>query len=720
MKQVLQHLRTGQIELAELPAPLVRPGHLLLQSTHTLISAGTERMLVEFGRAGLLAKARSQPDKVKQVLDKIRTDGLLPTLEAVFSRLDEPLPLGYCHVGRVLEVGAGVSGYQVGDLVASNGPHAEIALVPTNLCAKVPAGVDPAQAAFTVLASIALQGQRLIEPTFGERVAVFGLGLIGLVAVQLLRANGCEVLGIDVNPQRLRLAEQFGATVAPGGAGGDPVAAAMAFSNARGVDAVLVTASAKTDEIMHQSAQMCRQRGRIVLVGVVGLNLRRDDFYNKELTFQVSCSYGPGRYDEQYEQAGRDYPFGFVRWTEQRNFEAILAAMQRGHLDVSPLITHRLPHAEAARAYDLISDDPSALGVVLEYPQQVERSPIVVVRHDAPAGPTGGRLGVIGAGNFSKMTMMPALKRIGADVEYVCDLNAPAARHLATKFNAGRAVTDASLVFNDPAIDAILIAVGHNLHARFVCQALEAGKHAFVEKPLAMNLEELRQVLDAAARRPDRHIMVGFNRRFAPHIVRLRELLAGRSEPLTMIFTANAGFIPPDHWTQDLARGGGRIIGEACHYIDLLVHLTGSRVRTVAAQMVGERGFATRTDKMSITLGFEDGSLGVVNYFANGSKAYPKELMEVFSQGRVFRLDNFRKLTGYGAANFSSMSLMRLDKGHQAEFAAFVERITKGGPPLIPLGELVNVTLASLAAMTSAAEERTINLDREYGAALAT
>lgn len=718
MKQVLQHLRTGQLEVADLPAPQVRPGHLLIQTTHTLISAGTERMLVEFGKASLIAKARSQPDKVRQVLDKIKTDGLLPTLETVFNRLDEPLPLGYCSAGRVLAVGAGVQGFEIGDSVASNGPHAEIACIPVNLCAKVPDGVSGESAAFTVLASIALQGQRLIAPTFGERVVVVGLGLIGLVAVQLLRANGCDVLGVDVNPRRLELAELFGASTATAAEGGDPVAAARAFSNARGVDAVLIAASAKTDDIMHQAAEMCRQRGRIVLVGVVGLNLRREDFYNKELSFQVSCSYGPGRYDERYEAAGHDYPFGFVRWTEQRNFEAILGALSRGDLCVDELVTHRFKHADAERAYDKVRTDGSALGVILEYPQTVDTSARITV-HKSVATPSGrGTLGVIGAGNFSKMTMMPALAKIGAKVACVADLDAAAARHLASKFSIPEAVTDANLVLGDANVDAALIAVGHHVHARFVCQALDAGKHAFVEKPLAMNVDELRQVLAATKRRPDRQLMVGYNRRFAPHVVKLKQLLAGRGEPLCMIFTANAGYIPPEHWTQDPARGGGRIIGEACHYIDLLMFLAGSPVRTVAAQMVGDCGVATRTDKMTITLGFEDGSVGVVNYFANGSKSYPKEIIEVFSQNRVLRLDNFRKLTGYGVKGFSSMSLMRLDKGHQAEFAAFVDRITKGGPPLIPLRELVNVTLASFAAMISAAELRTIDLEQEYATAL--
>jgi predicted dehydrogenase len=713
LKQILQNLRTGELEVAKVPTPVARPGHLLIQTARSLISTGSERIVVEFGKAGLIGKARSQPEKVKQVLDKIRTDGLLPTMETVFNRLDEPLPLGYCNAGRVVEVGAGVQGFAPGDFVASNGRHAEIACVPMNLCAKVPEGVSADAASFTVLASIGLQGIRLVAPTLGEKIVVFGLGLIGLVTVQLLRANGCEVLGIDVNPERLRLAERFGARVVSTAEGGDPVAAARAWTSGKGVDAVLVTASAETDEIMHQAAQLCRRCGRIVLVGVVGLNLRRDDFYEKELTFQVSCSYGPGRYDDSYELAGHDYPYGFVRWTEQRNFEAVLAAMKYGALEVDGLITHRYAQADAPAAYQTISTDHSALGVVLEYPAEVERTPVVTIRPAAPAAAGAPTIGVIGAGSFAKLILMPSLAKSAATVTHIADLNAPAARHLARKFGVPKAVTDYQAILSDADVGAVTIVVGHNLHARFVCEALAAGKHTFVEKPLAMSVDELKQVLEAAAARPDRQLMVGFNRRFSRHITRMRELLAQRSEPLAMSMTVNAGYIPPEHWVQDPLRGGGRIIGEACHFIDLLVHLAGSRVRSVAAAMMGA-GVATRSDKMAITLGFEDGAVGTVNYFANGSKSYPKELLEVFSQGRVLRLDNFRRLRGFGFKGFRRFKTTRQDKGHAAEFAAFAERIATGGEPLIPLDELVNVTLASFAAMTSAAETRTVVLAEEY------
>jgi predicted dehydrogenase len=670
-------------------------------------------MLVEFGKAGLLAKAKAQPDKVKQVIDKIKTDGLLPTLEAVFNRLGEPLPLGYCNVGEVVEVGPGVTEFKPGDRVASNGPHAEMVCVPKHLCAKIPDGVSDEDAAFTVLASIGLQGLRLVEPTFGEKVVVYGLGLIGLVTVQLLQANGCEVLGVDVSEERLKLAEQYGATTVNAAAGGDPVAAASAWTEGKGVDAVLITASAKTDEIIHNAAEMCRKRGRIVLVGVVGLDLRRSDFYEKELTFQVSCSYGPGRYDDAYEQGGRDYPYGFVRWTEQRNFEAILAALAAGRLDVSTLITHRIGLDEAPQAYNIIATDRSALGVILEYAPQADTARAIEVNPAVAKAASGATLGLIGAGNFSKMTLMPALSKTDARLKYIADLNGAAAKHLASKFSAEQAITDYQDILGDPDVDAVLIAVGHSLHARMVCEALAAGKHAFVEKPLAMNTDEIAQVLQAAQARPDRHVMVGFNRRFSPHTKKIKHLLAGRSEPLAMNMTINAGMIPPDVWVHDPVRGGGRIIGEGCHFIDLLSHIAGSEVVQVASAKMGQ-GVAVQEDKMSIVLSFADGSVGTVNYFGNGSKSYPKEMLEVFSEGRVLRLDNFRRLDGYGVSGFKKFKTSRQDKGHQAEFAAFVDRVATGGEPLIPLKQLVNITLASFAAMTSAAEARTVVLAEEY------
>ena len=709
MKQVLQNLKTGEIEVADLPSPQVREGTLLIQTRASLISAGSERMIVEFSKANLISKARQQPEKVKQVLDKIKTDGLLPTLEAVFSKLDEPMPLGYCNAGVVLDVGSDVSDFVAGDRVISNGPHAEVVCVPKNLCAKIPKGISDESAAFTVLSSVGLQGIRLLSPSLGEKFVVYGLGLIGLLSVQLLRAHGCEVIGIDLNPARLKLAQGYGARIVTAGSGGDVVSAVNAWAEGKGADGVLITAAAKTDEIIHQSAQMCRKRGRIVLVGVVGLNLRRSDFYEKEITFQVSCSYGPGRYDNKYEQGGQDYPRGFVRWTAQRNFRAVLDLMQAEKLNVDDLITNRFALEDASQAYDVVGKAPNALGVILKYVDEVEQSPKLAIKSASVPAAHAATVGVMGAGNFSKMILVPSISKAGGRIAYIADLNAAAAQHLAKKYGAENAVTDYKLILEDPDVNAVLIAVPHNLHARLLCEAVEAGKHVFVEKPLAMNEDELSNVIEVVTTAKDRFIMVGFNRRFSPHTVKLKALLAGRSEPLCMNMTVNAGYIPPEHWVQDPVVGGGRIIGEGCHFFDLMVHLTQSRIKTVASMMVG-RGVAVCEDKMSMILGFEDGSVGTVNYFANGSKKYPKETLEVFSEGRVARLENFRRISGYGFKNFRKFKTSRQDKGHRAEFAAFVDIVTNGGDPLIPLDHLVNVTRASFAAVESAKGKGVISI----------
>ncbi len=713
MKQILQHLRTGQIELADVPCPMSRPGHLLIQTRCSLISAGTERMLVEFGRGGLIAKARAQPDKVKQVLDKIRTDGLLPTLEAVFSRLDEPLPLGYCNVGRVVEVGAGVEGFEVGDRVASNGPHAEMVVVPATLAARVPDEVDDESASFTVLGSVALHGIRLLEPTLGEQVVVVGLGLLGLMAVQILRAHGCSVLGIDLNPARCALARQFGCEAVALSEGADPVRAAETFSRGRGVDGVLITASAKTDEIIHQAAQMCRKRGRIVLVGVVGLNLRRADFYEKELSFQVSCSYGPGRYDPAYEEKNRDYPLPYVRWTEGRNFEAMLRAMAEKRIDMHPLITRRTPHAEASQAYDAILSDPNVLGVVLTYPQtaapRAQTVSLAGSASPARSGPARPAVGVIGSGTFTKQVLLPALKAARASLVSVASAGGVTSLHAGRKFEAQEVTTDYRTILDHPQINTVFITTRHNSHPRLVAEALQAGKHVFAEKPLAIDEAGLEQVRQAVAAHPQQQLMVGFNRRFAPHAVAVKKLLAGRSQPIAVNIMVNAGEIPAHHWLQDAAVGGGRIIGEGCHFIDLLRFLVGCPFRTVQAAAFGRDAGSTPDDKTTISFSFKDGSIGTVHYWSNGPRSYPKERVEVFSEGRAVVIDNWRRLVAYHWPTARRMK-GRQDKGHHAEVALFLERIAAGGEPLIPFGEIVEVTRASFVAVAAARESRVITL----------
>jgi len=735
MKQILQNLKNGSTEIVEVPVPGLGRGQILIESRQSLVSAGTERMLVDFGKAGWIEKARQQPEKVRQVLDKIRTDGLMPTVEAVFRKLDEPLPLGYCNAGVVLEAGPGVRDLRPGDRVASNGPHAEVVCIPRNLCAKIPDLVSDDEAAFTVLGAIALQGVRLAAPTLGERFVVFGLGLVGLLTVQLLRASGAAVLAADMSTARLKLAEGFGAEVVDLGRGADPVAAAMAWTGGWGVDGALIAASAKGDEIVHQAAQACRTRGRIVLVGVVDLGLKRDDFYKKELTFQVSCSYGPGRYDEKYEQGGQDYPFGLVRWTEQRNFEAVLEAMRSGQLQVKELITHRLGLEEAAGRYEEMLHDPGALGILIDYnkgqspyfqpPTSLSVAPSAVAANprssavDAPPA-----VGVIGAGNFARAVLLPELVRTKARLAAIATLNGLGAAYAAHKFGAAKAVTDYQVILNDPEIHAVFILVGHHLHARFVAEALAVGKHVFVEKPLAINETQLEEIVstckkigtDTKLAEGNRGsiplLMVGFNRRFSAHTVKIRELLAGRTEPLTMTMTVNAGAILPEHWTQDPERGGGRIIGEGCHFIDLLAFLAGAPVTSVAASMVGGSA-PVRDDKMSILLTFADGSVGTVHYFANGAKSYPKETLEIFSDGRVIRMENFRLTRGYGFKGFGAFRTWRQDKGHRTEIATFVDAVIASGPAPIPFDQIVNATRASFAAVESARAGRVIPVPQE-------
>ena len=708
MKQILQNIKNGNTELFDTPIATCAPGYPLIATRRSLISAGTERMLVEFGQGNLLNKAQSQPEKVRKVLDKVFTDGIVPTIEAVFNKLDQPLPLGYCNAGIVQTVGNGVEEFVVGDRIVSNGPHAEIVSVSQNLCAHIPHGVGDEEAAFTVLGAVALQGIRLLNPTLGEQVVVSGLGLLGLMAVQILVANGCRVLGIDFNAQRLALAHQFGAQTVNLAAGEDPVAAAQAFSGGRGVDGVLITASTKSSDPVQQAAQMCRKRGRIVLVGVTGLELNRADFYEKELTFQVSCSYGPGRYDPKYEEDGHDYPFGFVRWTAQRNFEAVLQLMADGKLDVKPLISHRIPFEEAERAYQLLIEDKSALGILLTYSGQPDMARTVQLAPEKPiTSKSAGMVttGMIGAGNFAISTLLPALKKSNALFHTIASAGGTSAAIAGRKYGFQQATSDYQTILNDPAINTVFITTRHNSHAHMVMEALAAGKHVFVEKPLALNRDELSQIQQALTKAPDQQLLVGFNRRFAPLAVEMKRLVQARSEPLSMIYTINAGAVPANHWVHDPASGGGRIIGEGCHFIDFLLFLAGSPIVGVEARMMGRSaGLSVQQDKMTILLDFADGSTGVVHYLANGSKRFPKERIEVFSQGRILVLDNFRRLQGYGWPKFRNQWLWRQDKGHAAELQAFLARIQTGGSWLIPWSELEQVALATFAAVERAQE----------------
>lgn len=698
MKQILQDMAKGSSNLVEAPAPKVSSGNLLIDTNISLISAGTERMLVDFGKASLLDKARKQPDKVKMVLEKVQTDGLMTTVEAVQSKLAQPLPLGYCNVGVVNQVGAGVAGFKEGDRVVSNGPHADVVRVPKNLCALIPDNVSDEEASFTVVASIGLQGIRLAEPTLGEAFVVTGVGLIGLLTVQLLRAQGCRVLAIDFDEAKLELAKQFGAEVCNPGKGEDPIAAGMAFSRGNGVDGVIITASTKSNDPVTQAARMSRKRGRIILVGVTGLELNRADFYEKELNFQVSCSYGPGRYDPDYEDNGNDYPLAFVRWTEQRNFEAILDMMAAGQVDVKPLITHRFKFEDAPDAYDLLTSDNSALGILLQYQSEnvTRHQSTVELNTEVSFDAKKPVVGFIGAGNYASRMLIPAFKEGGAQLHTIATSGGINGVTHGEKTGFAKTTTDTAAMINDSEINTIAIVTRHNSHAKFVCDALNASKNVFVEKPLAITLEELAQVeaayYSASNQTAAPKLMVGFNRRFSPQVQKMKELLSSVKEPKSFMMTMNAGAIPAEHWTQDNEVGGGRIIGEACHFIDLMRFLAGSEITSVQCRRMGDVDSVDITeDKAAIILGFADGSFGTIQYLANGAASFPKERVEVFAAGRVLQLDNFRKLKGFGWPGFKKMNLWKQDKGQTSCSAAFLESIEKGTEAPITARELFEV-----------------------------
>lgn len=704
MKQVLQDLAKGTSTIANVPRPSCKTGHILIQTSTSLISAGTERMLVDFGRSGYIEKARQQPEKVKMVLDKIKTDGLMPTIEAVRSKLDQPLPMGYSNVGTVIEVGAGVTNFKVGDRVLSNGYHAELVCVPKNLCAKIPDSVSDEDAVFTVVGAIALQGIRLAQPTLGECFVVTGLGLIGLLAVQILRANGCRVLGLDFDPVKLEIARKYGAKTVNLSNGQDPITIAQAFSRGRGVDGVIITASTKSNEPMHQAATMCRRNGRIILVGVVGLELQRSDLFEKEISFQVSCSYGPGRYDSSYEDQGHDYPVGFVRWTEQRNFEAVLDMMADQLISTDDLKTKSIDIENAPKAYDFLLEDKGALGVLLSYRAELDEisTRTLTVNKALENQPSEAVIGAIGAGNYAGRVLLPAFKKAGASLKSIATSQGVSGTYHGNKLGFILNTTDSDSLFADDEINTIVIGTQHNSHARFVIQALEAGKNVFVEKPMALTNEHLDQIDNAYFTAHESgynpKLMVGFNRRFSPLMQKLKQQVSKPNEPMSIVYTCNAGAIPADTWIQDFEVGGGRIIGEVCHFIDISRFLTGSPIVNItAASLKMPEGITDCHDTATLTIRFENGSMATVHYFANGHQAFQKERVEVFQSGKTLVLDNFRRLTGYGVSSFNK-KVFKQNKGQQECCDIFINAVEKGKGAPIDYAELMEVSRACIAA----------------------
>ncbi len=701
MKQVLQNISNGETIIENVPAPKNKKSNLLISTSKTLLSAGTERMLIEFGKANLINKARQQPDKVKMVIDKLSTDGLLSTFDAIKTKLDQPLALGYCNAGIVLE--SQIDEYKTGDRVASNCHHAEIVRCPKNLCAKIPDNVDDESAAFTVIGAIALQGVRLAKPTIGECFVVSGLGLVGLLTVQILKANGCRVLGIDFDSKRCELAEMFGAETINLSKNPDPISASSIFSRDRGVDGVIITASTESHDVVHQAATMCRKRGRIILVGVVGLNLRRDDFFEKELTFQVSASYGPGRYDSKYEDEGHDYPLGYVRWTEQRNFEAVLDMMSSGKINVKPIISHRYKIDSAKDAYKAL-DQPNSLGIILDFEEKnnekFQASKINIQTNQKKENISSSlRVGFIGAGNYASRTLIPEFKKNKLILDTIVSSTGVSGTHHGKKNGFEISSSDINDVLKKEEINAVVIATRHSDHANQVIDALNHKKNIFVEKPLAINIQELNKIESCYNKIIEKHdlkLMVGFNRRFSPLISQMKNLIDLQSMPKSFIVTVNAGHIPFDHWIHNPDVGGGRIIGEACHFVDLLRYLSGSRITDFqCTKFRSNSRLKLTSDKSTITLAFEDGSIGTIHYFSNGGSTFPKERVEVFCNNAVLQLNNFRSLYGYGWPKFKKTKLFKQNKGQKECVRAFIDSISGANSP-ISFEELLEVSKISI------------------------
>jgi predicted dehydrogenase/threonine dehydrogenase-like Zn-dependent dehydrogenase len=724
MKQLLQQVSGGEIEVVDVPAPKLLPGCVLVRTIASLVSVGTERASSEFARKNLLQKARMRPDLVREVWNKVRRDGVVSALAAVRSRMDQPSAPGYSSAGTVIAIGEGVTDIRPGDRVACAGAghavHAEFACIPRLLLARIPADSEVSfdHAAATTVGAVALHGVRTADVKLGDMVSVIGLGLLGQLTVQILKAAGCRVVGMDIDRGRVDLALRLGADAASDSATAF-FDACMQQSSGRGADAVLITAQTNSSDPVNLAAEVARDRAVIVAVGTVGMTLERRPFYEKELDFRISRSYGPGRYDAAYEQKGVDYPIGYVRWTETRNMEAFLQLLADGKVDVGALITHRFSIDQAQSAYDVIAGKSQQpfLGVLITYPERAEETRLVTVSRDAGATTVSGTksvaIGLLGAGTFATSTLLPVIKRVGgATLVGVCAANGSHSHHTAKKFGFSYSATDEDSLINDAAINTVVVATRHHLHARQVLAVLKSGKHVFCEKPLCLNEDELRDIVRVYEDQPSLGkplLMVGFNRRFAPLAVRLESFLRGIHEPLALHYRVNAGFIPADHWLNDPEQGGGRVIGEVCHFVDFLSFLVGAAPIEVQAHSLANPGRYSN-DNVICSLRFADGSQGTISYLANGDKSYSKERVEVFGGGAVAVLEDFRRLDLVrGSQKQVFRSFLRQDKGHRGEWEAFIAALRTGDSP-IPLAEIVTTMLATFALEKSRSSGQTISV----------
>jgi predicted dehydrogenase/threonine dehydrogenase-like Zn-dependent dehydrogenase len=724
MKQILQQPRTGEVTVSEVPVPQLVPGCVLVRIAASLVSVGTERASSEFARKNLLLKARARPDLVREVVRKVRREGLFSAVQAVRSRLDQPLALGYSSAGRVVGIGEGVTDIRVGDRVACAGAgyavHAELACVPRLLVAKLPepSPVTFDEAAFATLGSIALHGIRTADVKLGDTVAVIGLGLLGQLTVQILKAAGCRVLGMDIAPNRAELASRLGA---------DATAASpsefrdLCYMRSRGtgVDAVLITAETQSSDPVNLAAEIARDRSIVVAVGMVGMDIERRLYYEKELDFRVSRSYGPGRYDAAYEQKGHDYPIGYVRWTETRNMEAFVELLTDGKLDLKSLITHRFSIERALSAYDLITAKTGEqfLGVLIIYPEQPNQSQVLELTGRGRSGrrATPVTIGLLGAGSFAVSTLLPAIKQVsGVEFVGVCNATGMRSRHVAEKFGFHYCTTEEEKILSDARISTVVIATRHHLHARQVVKALNAGKHVFCEKPLCLSQEELADVVRSYSRSAQTQqpfLMVGFNRRFAPMARRMKAFLSEIHEPLAMHYRVNAGSLPPDHWVHDSEQGGGRILGEVCHFIDFLMYLAGSSPLEVHASSLSNSGQYSG-ENVVVSLRFSNGSQGTIHYLANGDKSFSKERLEVFGGGAVAILEDFRRLELVRHGKKQAIhARWRQDKGHRGEWETLAGVIRDGQAAPIPFDQIVGGMLATLTIQDSLSLGHSMSVD---------